>query len=100
MVKRYPHIAIVTVETEGGLVDGEWKEGDTDTVEIIGRFDPVDTSDVIRVNAAGNETIVRGEFYTPVQRIEGATMLEVPELGIRRTIICWWPYQSHSLISV
>lgn len=100
MVKRFPHKALITVETEGRLVNGEWVEGGTDTVEITGRFDPVDTDDVIRVNAAGNEVIVRGEFYTPARKIEGATILEVPKLGIKRNIICWFPWQSHNVISV
>lgn len=100
MVKRYPHKAIVTYGTEGGLVNGEWVEGKTETIEIVGRFDPVDTSDVIRVNAQGNEVIVRGEFYTQRKKIEGATILEVPELGIKRNIICWFPWQSHNVISV
>lgn len=100
MVKRFPHKALVTIETEGGLVNGEWVEGKTETVEIIGRFDPVSTNDIIRINAQGNEVIVRGEFYTPARKIEGATILEVPELEIRRNIICWWPFQSHNVISV
>lgn len=100
MVKRFRHKALVTVEIAGHLENGEWVEGSTDTVEITGRFDPVDTSDVIRVNAAGNEVIVRGEFYTPIKKMEGATILEVPELGIKRNIICWFPWQSHNVISV
>lgn len=100
MVKRFPHTAIITYGTEGSMVNGEWVEGKTETVEITGRFDPVDTNDVIRINAAGNEVIVRGEFYTSAKKIDGATTLEVPELGIKRNIICWWPWQSHNIISV
>ncbi len=100
MVKRFSHKAIVTYGTEGGVVNGEWVEGKTETVEIIGRFDPIDTNDVIRENPQGKEEIVRGEFYTPVKKIEGAMILEVPELGIKRNIICWWPFQSHNVISV
>ncbi|SFK99668.1 hypothetical protein SAMN05216357_11071 [Porphyromonadaceae bacterium KH3CP3RA] len=100
MVKRFPHTAIVTYGTEGGMVNGEWVEGKTETVEITGRFDPVSTNNVIRINDQGNEVIVRGEFYTPIRKIEGATILEVPELGIKRNIICWWPFQSHNVISV
>lgn len=100
MVKRYPHIAIITGETGGSLVDGEWVEGDPISVEIIGRYDPVNTSNVIRVNPQGDEVVVRGEFYTNYPVIPGALTLEVPSLGIKRSIICWWPYQTHSLISV
>lgn len=100
MVKRFPHTAIITCGTEGGMVNGEWVEGKTETKEITGRFDPVDTDHVIRINSQGNEVIVKGEFYTPEKKIEGATTLEVPELGIERNIICWWPWQSHNVISV
>lgn len=100
MVKRYPHIATITGETGGSLVNGEWVEGAPFSVEITGRFDPVDTNYVIRTNTAGDEITVRGEFYTPVKKIEGATILEVPELGIKRNIICWYSWQSHNVISV
>lgn len=100
MVKRYPHTAKITVKTDGQLVDGEWVEGSTQVIEIAGRYDPVNTNDVIRENSAGNEVIVRGEFYTNSKRIKGAVSLEIAELGINRTIICWWPYQIHSVISV
>lgn len=100
MVKRYPHIAIITGETGGSMVNGEWVEGTPISVEIEGRYDPVNTNNVIRQNALGNEVIVRGEFYTQHPVIEGSLTLEVPELGIKRSIICWWPYQTHSLISV
>lgn len=100
MVKRYPHTAIITGETGGSMVNGEWVEGVPVTIEIIGRYDPVSTNNVIRQNALGDEIIVRGEFYTEHYRIEGATTLEVPELGIKRPIICWWSYQTHNVISV
>ena len=100
MVKRYPHIAKVTIQTPGQLIDGEWVEGSAQEVEIAGRYDPVNTNNVIRENSTGDEVIVRGEFYTKHKIIAGAVLLEIAELGIKRTIICWWPYQSHSLISV
>ena len=98
MVKRYPHTAVITLEANGGLVNGEWVEGAKSTLEVTGRFDPVDTSDVVRINAQGNEVIVRGEFYTKQKRVEGATTIEV--VGVKRNIICWWDFQTHSVISV
>lgn len=100
MVKRYPHTALVTVETDGGLVNGEWVEGKTEDVEIIGRFDPTSTDNIIRLNSMGNEVIVRGEFYTPRKKIEGATKLVIPEMGVSRNIICWHNWQTHNVISV
>ena len=100
MVKRYPHIAKVKVQTPGQLINGEWVEGTAQIVEIAGRYDPVNTDNVIRENSAGDEVVVRGEFYTKHKKIAGAVSIEIAELGIKRNIICWWPYQSHSLISV
>lgn len=100
MVKRYPHTAIVTIPTAGTLVDGEWVDGADSTIEIQGRFDPVDTNDVIRTNPQGNEQVVRGEFYTRRKKVDGAVSIEIAELGIKRNIICWWNYQTHSIISV
>lgn len=100
MVKRYPHTAIITLETGGGLVNGEWVEGAKSTIQVKGRFDPVNNSDVIRINSQGDEIIVRGEFYTQSKSVSGATILEVPELGIKRDIICWWDFQTHSVISI
>lgn len=100
MVKRYPHTAKVTIQTPGQLINGEWVEGSIQIVEIGGRYDPVNTNNVIRENSTGDEVIVRGEFYTKHEKITGAVSIEIAELGIKRNIICWWPYQSHSVISV
>ena len=100
MVKRYPHTAIVSFSTTGSVVDGEWVDGANSTIEIKGRFDPIDTNDVIRTNPQGEERIVRGEFYTGHKKVDGAYSLEIAALGIKRDIICWWNYQSHSVISV
>lgn len=100
MVKRYPHTAIITIKTEGVLVDGEWVEGGTQIVEVDGRYDPLSTNNVIRQNANGDEIVVHAEFYTQHVNVAGAVSLEIASLGIKRNIICWWPYQTHSVISV
>ena len=100
MVKRYPHTAIITIKTDGSVVNGEWVEGGTQTVEVVGRYDPVSTNNVIRQNANGDEVAVNAEFYTQHEKIEGSVSLEIVSLGIKRNIICWWPYQTHSVISV
>ena len=100
MVKRYPHIAKITIQTPGQLINGEWVDGSDQVIEIAGRYEPINTNNVIRQNSAGDEVIVRGEFYTKHEKISGAVSLEIAELGIKRNIICWWPYQSHSVISV
>ena len=100
MIKRYPHKALVTIETDGRLENGDWVEGKKETIEVVGRFDPVNTSDIIRLNSKGDEVIVRGEFYTQHKKVEGAISIEVPEVGIKRDIVCWYDFQSHSVISV
>lgn len=100
MVKRYPHIAKITIQTPGQLINGEWVDGSDQVIEIAGRYEPINTNNVIRQNSAGDEVIVRGEFYTKHEKISGAVSLEIAELGIKRNIICWWPYQSHSVVSV
>ena len=56
MVKRYPHIALVTIEIDGKVVKGEYVEGSKDTIEIKGRYDPAgDARIVIKRNALGDE---------------------------------------------
>ena len=100
MVRRHPHNAGITIKTGGSLVNGEWVEGGTHTVEIIGRYDPMNTNDVVRQNANGDEVIVNGEFYTQQDKLEGAVSLKIPSLRIDRNIICWWTYQNHSVISL
>lgn len=97
---RHPHIAKITVQTKGAIINGEWEDGAKLVYSVKGRYDPLDTNDVIRINEQGNEVVIRGEFYTKQKKIDGAVTLEVPELGIKRNIICWWDYQTHSVISV
>lgn len=102
MVKRHPHTAIITIKTGGSVVNGEWVEGGTDTVEIIGRYDIVSNlnGNVVRENANGDEFTVKGEFYTQHEKIAGAVSLEIESLDIKKNIICWLSYQTHSVISV
>lgn len=103
MVKRYPHTAIVTFETDGMLVKGEWVEGKLIELSVTGRYDPVsDSAIVLKRNAAGNETQVHGYFYTKMQPpAEGKFLrLKVVSKGIDVPIICWESYQSHSIINV
>ena len=102
MVKRYPHIAIVTIEVESEIVKGEYVEGSKDTIEIKGRYDPVgDARVVIKRNALGDEKQVSGYFYTKTRPVSGnIARLVVDSLGIDVPVICWEPYQSHSIICV
>ena len=96
---RYPHTAKV-IGDSGSMVDGEWIAGPPTESTIAGRYEAVSTNNIIRHNAAGNEVIVRGEFYTKEKVIPGVSKIEIPELGVSKPIICWTAYQTHSVISV
>lgn len=103
MVKRYPHTAIVTIGTDGHLVDGEWIAGKPVEISVPGRYDPVsDGTIVMKINPMGNEEQVHGYFYTKMQPPEDSKFLRLKVLskGIDVSIICWEPYQSHSIICV
>lgn len=103
MVKRYPHTAIVTIETDGMLVKGEWVAGKPVEITVPGRYDPVsDGTVVLKRNSSGDEKQVHGYFYTKVQPpIDKKFLrLKVVSKGIDVPVICWEPYQSHSIINV
>lgn len=103
MVKRYPHTAIVTIEANGRLVDGEWIPGDPVEISVPGRYDPVsDGRIVFKRNSAGDEAQVHGYFYTKMQPPADSKFLraKVVSKGIDVPIICWESYQSHSVICV
>lgn len=96
---RYPHTAKVSSDT-GFIISGEWMQDSPKDKFITGRYEVVSTNNIIRVNPAGNEVVVRGEFYTQSKPIEGVSRLEITDLGIKKPIICWIEYQTHSVISV
>ncbi|MGR4857902.1 hypothetical protein ABLT32_02215 [Bacteroides pyogenes] len=103
MVKRYSYVAIVTVEVSGSVINGEWQEGRTEKVEVKGHYDSMnDSRIIIRRNPNGDEKQVSGFFYTKRKpKFEGTPVrLTVPELDIDVPVICWDPYQSHSVINV
>lgn len=101
MVKRYPHIATVVIESKGSFDRGKYVKGETDEISALGRYESVDSSrEVVKKNANGDEKIVHAEFYTQKCKVEGAVRLKIPELGVDVDIICWDNYQSYSLISV
>ena len=92
MVKRYPHTAIVTIEANGRLVDGEWVSGKLVEISVPGRYDPV----------SDDEAQVHGYFYSKMQPPADSKFLrlKVASKGIDIPVICWEPYQSHSIINV
>ena len=99
MVKRYPHQANIIVSGDT-IVGGECVLGNPVNSEIIGRYDVVNTNNIVRANAAGDEVIIRGEFYTKHKPIVGATKIEITMLGVSKQIVCWHEFQNYSVISV
>lgn len=101
MVTRYPHIALVIIETGGEVTEGKYVEGSKEVVKVKGRYDSVsDPRFVVRKNAMGQEKEVNGQFYTSVRKIEGATHILIDSLGVNVPIICWDQFQSYSVINV
>lgn len=96
-------MATVTIESNGELVDGEWVDGDTIEISVPGRYDPVsDGAIVLKANSLGEEKQVHGYFYTktPLPKDSKFLRLQLVQKGIDVSIICWEPYQSHSIINV
>lgn len=100
MVRRYPHTAIVTIEGKPQLVNGKRVAVDSRNIEVYGRYDS--DGKTIKKNELGKETVVQGVFYTKVlPPIEGRPVrIRIDSLGIDRPIVCWEPFQTHSVISV
>lgn len=103
MVKRYPHTAIVTIDVEGQVVNGEWVPGEPMKISVPGRYDPVsDGTVVMKHNSAGDEAQVHGYFYTKMQPPSAGNPLrmKIESKGIDVPVICWESYQSNSIINV
>lgn len=100
---RYPHKAVVTLESNGALIDGEWQDGVKTEMLISGRYESVsDGRIVMKSNPLGDEKQVHGYFYTK-ERPDINTAyqrLRIDSLGIDVDIICWESFQSHSVINV
>lgn len=99
MVKRYSHTAVITVST-GSLVKGEWIEGEPSEIQIKGQYFPSNSGQQMKQNPDGNEFIVRGEFSTKARPIKDAVHIRIDSIGLDASIICWEPFQTHSVIYV
>lgn len=98
-MKRYPHKAVVSV-VSGNVVNGEWIESNGSEIKIIGRYDPSNNESLRVRNSHGDEVNPKAEFYTKQEPIKNAERLIIPELCINEEIICWWGFQTHSVIYV
>jgi hypothetical protein bacD2_24110 len=91
------------MSAKGKVVDGEWVSGIPVEISVSGRYDPVsDGRIVLKRNSAGDEAQVHGYFYTKMQPPAGSKFLrlKVASKDIDVPVICWEPYQSHSIINV
>lgn len=103
MPKRYPHTAIITLDTGSKIINGEYAEGNRSTITITGRYEPVDLRmETIKSNVLGDEKRVKGVFYTSVKSPVDAEpiRIKIGELGIDVDIISWDSFQTHSVISL
>lgn len=98
MVKRYSHTAVITIST-GSLVKGEWVEDGSFEIEIKGRYFPSNSGNV-KKNIDGEERPVHGEFSTKARPVKDAVRIRIESIGLDVKIICWEPFQSHSVIYV
>lgn len=100
MVKRYPHMAIVTVQGTPQLINGKRVTAESLDVEVYGRYES--DGRTIKKNELGKETVVQGIFYTKaLPPIENrAIRIRIASLGIDRPIISWEPLQTYSVISI
>lgn len=99
MVKRYSHKAVVTIQS-GSLVKGEWVAGEPQEIEVKGQYFPSNSGQQLKQNADGKEFIVHGEFSTKVRPVENAKHIRIDSIGLDVNIICWEPFQIHSVIYV
>lgn len=99
MVKRHSHTAIVTVST-GSLIKGEWVPGVPQEIEVKGQYFPSNSGQQVKQNPDGEESIVRGEFSTKSRPVKNATHIRIDSIALDADIICWEPFQTHSVIYV
>lgn len=99
MVKRYSHTAIVTVST-GSLIKGEWVAGVPQEIEVKGQYFPSNSGQQVKMNADGKEFAVHGEFSTKACPVPDAKHIRIDSITLDADIICWEPFQTHSVIYV
>lgn len=98
MVKRYSHTAIITLSA-GSLIKGEWVDGEPSEIEVQGQYFPSNSGALIK-NVDGRERPVHGEFSTKKFPVEGAVRIRIDSIALDAEIICWEPFQTHSVIYV
>lgn len=100
MIVRYSHKAMITVESGGQLVNGEWVEGIKKEIAVKGQYFPNNSGNQLKYNPDGKEFIVKGEFSTQHKKIEGASRIRVDSIELDENIESWEQFQVHSVIYV
>lgn len=100
MIKRYSHIAIVSGEVGGELVDGEHVKGTTFDMPVKGQYFSDNSGRQVKRNHLGEEFIVKGEFTTQQKKIDGVTHIQINSIGLDEKIECWEQFQTHSVIYI
>ena len=54
----------------------------------------------LKQNVDGKEFIVHGEFSTKIRPVENAKRIRIDSIALDVDIICWEPFQTHSVIYV
>ena len=91
--------AIVTIQS-GQLVKGEWVAGEPTEIEVTGQYFPSNSGQQLKQNVDGKEFIVHGEFSTKIRPVENAKRIRIDSIALDVDIICWEPFQTHSVIYV
>lgn len=100
MLPYSKHTAVITVEVDGHLENGEWIEGSKQKIEIKGRYVPGNNGNQTVKNIDGNEIVYKGRFMTSTPINKDATRFLIESKGVEAPIINWYPYDSHSVIYV
>lgn len=100
MVKRYPHTAIISGETEGHNIKGEYIPGEPFNIQVQGCYFPSNSGQQVKSNVDGKECIVKGEFSTKHEPVNDVTRIQIDEKNLDAPIICWEKFQTHSVIYV
>ena len=99
MIPLFSHTAIITIGT-GHLEHGEWIDGESEEIEVKGRYFPSNNGNQVKKNENGDEFVVKGEFSTKALKKKGATRIVIKSKDLDAKIQSWEQFQSHSVIYI
>lgn len=98
MVKRYPHTAVLKLQKGGGMIDGEWSDGEEIEIKLSGRLEVASGKRIVK-NAAGNEITISYEFFCRKFNYEGSPV-SLTVFGLEKPVIDIEQWQSHYTITL